>query len=212
MGKRIGIFGTSGMAREARDIAAELGMEAVLVARDAGELAAYRGKDELMLESEVARFADMPYLIGVGEGAVRRRIAARYAGQLRFGNLVHPSVTFGQGQRAHLDGRRGVIACAGVRFTCGISIGDFTIFNLNATVSHDCVIGDFVTVAPQACLLGNVEVGEGAWIGAGAVVNQGSNEVRMVIGPNTVIGSGAVVVRPCEADAVYAGVPARKIK
>ena len=52
----------------------------------------------------------------------------------------------------------------------------------------------------------------GAWIGAGALINQGNYEAKTMIGENTMIGSGAVVVGDCEANSVYAGVPARKIR
>jgi D-arabinose 1-dehydrogenase-like Zn-dependent alcohol dehydrogenase len=41
MTKRIGIFGTSGMAREASDIADALGLSVVFVARDSAELATF---------------------------------------------------------------------------------------------------------------------------------------------------------------------------
>ncbi len=211
-GKRIGIFGTSGMARETRDIADELGLSVVFVARGPEELASFGETGDAMLESDIDRFRDMPYVIGVGEGLARRKIASRFAGKIKFCNVIHPTATFGHSQREQVGHKQGIIICAGVRFTCNVLIGDFTIFNLNATVSHDCIIGDFVTVSPQSCIVGNVEVKSGAWIGAGAVINQGANESKLTIGTNTMIGSGAVVISDCDADSVYAGVPARKIK
>jgi sugar O-acyltransferase (sialic acid O-acetyltransferase NeuD family) len=212
MAKRVGIFGTSGMAREARDIAADLGLSVVFVAYNQDELAAFNESDEAILESDVGRFTDMPYVIGIGEGAVRRKVAQRFADKVGFANLIHPAATFGKGQRQQVETRQGVIVCAGARLTSNIVVGDFTIFNINSTVSHDSIIGDFVTVCPQSCVLGNVEVKSGAWIGAGAVINQGTHEAKTTIGENTMIGSGAVVVRDCEANSVYAGVPARKIR
>ncbi|RKQ58715.1 sugar O-acyltransferase (sialic acid O-acetyltransferase NeuD family) [Vogesella indigofera] len=210
--KRIGIFGTSGMARETRDIAHALGYDAVFVARSAAERAAFSDSGDVILESDVGSYKDMPYVIGVGEGALRAKIAVRHANIIRFGNLIHPSATFGCGQRQHIETRSGVIVCAGVRFTSNISVGDFTLFNLNATISHDSVIADYVTVSPNACILGNVSIGEAAWIGAGTIVNQGSNDRKVTIGKNTLIGSGAVIIADCDADSVYVGVPGRKIK
>ena len=212
MTKRIGIFGTSGMAREARDIADALGLSVVFVARDSAELAAFSEHGDSILESDTERFKDMPFVIGIGEGAIRRKIATHFVGKIKFGNLIHPTATFGRGQREPLESRQGIIICAGVRFTSNIVVGDFSIFNLNATVSHDCFMGDFVTISPQACILGNVEIKSGAWIGAGATINQGTNVSKRMIGPNTIIGSGAVVLHDCDAHSIYAGVPARKIK
>lgn len=210
--RRIGIFGTSGMARETRDIADALGYSVIFIARDAGERSAFAGAGEVVLESDLERFRDMSCVIGVGEPLIRKKIAARYAGRIDFINLIHPSATFGWRQREAVESREGVVICAGARFSSNISIGDFTLFNLNASVSHDCVIGAFATISPQACILGNVEVGDAAWIGAGAIINQGDDIARRMIGPGTAIGSGAVVLHDCEANAVYAGIPARKIK
>lgn len=212
MTKRVGIFGTSGMAMESRDVASELGYDVVFVARDQTELASCDGREEVILESEIHRHKGLGFAIGVGDGAVRRKIAAHYAGIINFINLIHPDASFGHHQRARIESKQGVIICAGVRLTSNIAVGDFTIFNLNSTVSHDSIINDFATISPQACILGNVEIGNGAWIGAGAVINQGLNGSKREIGANTVIGSGAVVVDDCEADSVYVGVPARKIR
>ncbi|HVL53748.1 MAG TPA: hypothetical protein VM344_05755 [Vitreimonas sp.] len=209
---RIGIFGTSGFAREVADVADELGYRPVFVARDQGELDGWTAADEVVLEGDVDRFGDMPFAIGVGENAARERIARRFQRRLSFPTLVHPSATFGRGQRAVAEASSGTVVCAGVRFTNNIVVGGFAIFNLNATIGHDVVVDDFVNVSPGATISGNVHLATRCWIGTGAAVNQGTAEARLVIGADTVIGSGSVVVGSCDEGAVYVGVPARRIR
>lgn len=209
---RIGIFGTSGMAREAGDIAWELGLEPVYVARDKAELDAYAFQGQIILESDIDRYQDMGYVIGIGDNGIRQHIAQRYTGRLRFTNLIHPSASFGKGQRELLEAKRGIIVCAGVRLTNNIQVGNFCIFNLNSTISHDVVIGEFVYVAPGAHITGNVHIDARAWIGTGVAINQGTETRRRYIGADTTIGSGAVVVKDCEPNAIYIGIPARRIK
>lgn len=210
--KRIGIFGSSGHAREVGDIAVELGYQPIYVAQSQVDLDKWSFPEEVILESVVNRYIDIKYSIGIGSIADRRRLAKHYVGKLRFETLIHPSVSFGQRQRAAIEGCHGVVACAGVRFTNNIQVGHFTIFNLNATISHDVIVEDFVTISPGACISGNVHLGSGSWVGAGAVINQGNNTRKLYVGANTVIGSGSVVVKDCEPDAVYVGIPARRIK
>jgi acetyltransferase-like isoleucine patch superfamily enzyme len=91
-------------------------------------------------------------------------------------------------------------------------VGAFCVFNLNATVGHDCVFEDFANVAPGATISGNVRVATRSWIGTGAAINQGSNTEKLLIGVDTTIGSGSVVVKSTDASAVYAGIPAKRIK
>ena len=71
---------------------------------------------------------------------------------------------------------------------------------------------NFANIAPGANISGNVRVAVRAWIGTGAAVNQGSNTEKLVIGADTTIGSGSVVVKSTEASAVYVGIPAKRIK
>lgn len=52
-----------------------------------------------------------------------------------------------------------------------------------------------------------VRIGEGTWIGAGAIVLPG-----VTVGEGCVIGAGAVVIGDCDAHGLYAGVPARRIR
>lgn len=210
--KRLGIFGTSGHAREVGDIAVELGYLPIYVARDKTERDVWNFPDDLILESEVDDYTDIKYAIGIGEIATRKKVALRFAGRLQFTTLIHPAATFGRCQRNALEECQGAVVFAGVRFSNNIRVGHFTLFNLNATVSHDVIVEDYVTVAPGACISGNVYLRNGCWIGARAVINQGDNIRKLLIGANTVIGSGSVVIKDCEPDAVYVGVPARRIK
>ncbi|HEX7690361.1 MAG TPA: NeuD/PglB/VioB family sugar acetyltransferase [Burkholderiaceae bacterium] len=209
---KLGIFGTSGFAREVGDIAEALGYDPIYLAADAVELAAWQFDAPAILESELASLGTIPFAVGIGENRVRERVAMRHRDRLTFPSLAHPSATFGAGQRAKVEAQRGVIVCAGVRFTNNIQVGQFSIFNLNATVGHDCRIDDFVNVSPGANISGNVHVGARAWIGTGAAINQGSNADKLRIGQDTVIGSGSVVVRSCDEQAVYVGIPAKRIK
>ena len=211
--KPIGIFGSSGFARETGDVACDLGYKPIYIVRTRAELDAWSLPMDVMLESEVQRRSrEMPFAIGIGENAIRQKVAQQFIGTVAFANLLHPSASFGQGQRDAIEAQQGVIVCAGARFTNNIRIGDFTIFNLNITVGHDVIIEDFVNVAPGTCISGNVHVGTRCWLGTGSAINQGTGESKLRIGNDTVIGSGSVVVKDCDPNAVYVGIPAKRIK
>lgn len=208
----VGIFGTSGMARETGDIAWALGLEPVYVTHVADERERWSFPGELILETDVARHAGMPFVIGIADGALRERIAKRYLGTLRFANLIHPDASLGRGQRDAIDRAQGVLVCAGARLTSNIRVGDFVIVNQNACIAHDVVVDPYVHVAPGACVAGNVHLGIRSWIGSGAVINQGSESRMRTIGADVVVGSGAVVIDDCAPNGTYVGVPARRIE
>ena len=56
-------------------------------------------------------------------------------------------------------------------------------------------------------LLKPVTIDDGAWIGAGAIINPG-----VTIGTDSVVGAGAVVTKDVPPNAVVVGVPAKVIK
>jgi acetyltransferase-like isoleucine patch superfamily enzyme len=68
-------------------------------------------------------------------------------------------------------------------------------------------MGDFAALAPGSTLSGNVFVGRGAWVGAGAVVIHGKT-----IGEHTVVGAGAVVVCDLPPLVVAFGSPAKLVR
>lgn len=210
--KKLGVFGTSGFAKEVADIADELGYEPFLIAKNEAEVVSQSTVWPIVLESDIEQTKEAVYALGIGENNIRAKIVSRYSRKLNFVNLIHPSATFGKNQLQLIKEREGVIVCAGVRFTNNIIVGNFSIFNLNVTIGHDSIVDDFVNIAPGAHISGNVWIKQGCWIGTGAVINQGSNENKLSIGSETTIGSGAVVIKDCDEYAVYVGSPARRIK
>lgn len=210
--KQIGIFGTSGFARETADVAIALGYTPVFIAKDQAEAESWSFDDAIILEAEIDRLKNLDFALGIGENRVRERLFRKYETSLRFVNLIHPSASFGARQRERMARKQGVIVCAGVRFTNNIEVGHCTIVNLNVTIGHDGIIEDFVNISPGASISGNVHLQASCWIGTGAVINQGENDCKLIIGAGTVIGSGSVVVKHCEPNAVYVGIPAKRIK
>lgn len=209
--EKIGIFGCSGFARETADIAYALNLTPVFIAESDDALSTLGPSHEGMLESQLDSLPHLPLALGIGDNRVRSKIFHRYRHRV-FSNLIHPSATFGFEQLAQLSEAQGLIICAGVRLTNNIKIGNGCILNLNTTIGHDCILEEFVNIAPSANISGNVHIKAGTWIGTNAAINQGSETNKLIIGEHTVIGSGSVVTKPCDANSVYAGVPAKKIK
>jgi sugar O-acyltransferase (sialic acid O-acetyltransferase NeuD family) len=142
--------------------------------------------------------------ISVGDPALRRRLAERCSG-LRFATIVAPTAIVDP--TAELG--EGAQICDFVMVNSLARIGRHFQANYYSHVSHDCVIGDFVTFSPRTSCLGTVHVGDGVFVGAGAVIRNGSRDRPLTIGEGAVIGMGAVVVADVPAGACVVGNPAR---
>ena len=148
------------------------------------------------------KYPDAEYVIGIGNAAVRRKVAGMLKG-VRFYTAIHPDavvssldVTIGEG----------TVIMANAVVNPGTRIGAHCIVNTAAVVEHDNKIGDYSHVSVGAKLAGTVSIGEETWVGIGAVV---SNNLRICGG--CMIGAGAVVIRSIDEPGTYAGVPARRI-
>lgn len=74
-------------------------------------------------------------------------------------------------------------------------------------VGHNCDIGPQVFIGPHACLNGSVKIWDGAWISGHAVIRD-----RITIGPNAIVGLGAVVTIDVPPNETVVGIPAVPIK
>jgi len=143
---------------------------------------------------------DVEYVVGVGDPRVRQRIDQMSARQAAV--LVHPSASVGP----DVVLGPGTVLTAGSRVTNHVRTGRHVHLNLNATASHDSVLGDYVTLNPGASVAGGVLLGDGVTIGMGAVVTQ-----QRRVGAWATVGAGAVVVRDLPGGVTAVGVPARPL-
>ena len=150
---------------------------------------------------EYVKTHEVTAILGHGNNSRRKSILPHLEGLgVKLGTAVHPSAIISPG--VEIGG--GTTVSAGTVLVTGAKIGKAVIINTAATVDHDCVIGDFVQIAPGAHLAGRVKVESEAFVGIGAVVIQ-----NLTIGRASVIGAGAAVVRDVPPESLVIGVPAR---
>ena len=195
----ISLLGAGGYARVILDmlLACELPVNGLYDDHCVGERYGYPVRGKLLGTNGMAGH----FLIAVGDNATRKKIALRY--ELSFTTLSDPSAILSPTVRLG----KGTVVMAGTVVNAGTVIGEHAIINTSASVDHDCVIEDFVHIAPNSTLCGNVTVGEGTLFGAGAVAIPG-----VKIDKNCIGGAGAVVVNDIPAGTTVVGNPARTIK
>lgn len=208
-----GVYGASGFGREVMPLArAQLTTKAI--PQDRLVFIDDQPCSELLNGHRVVSYADflaMPasdkhVVIAIASSVVRETLATRLKqdGVLSWSVtasnvVVMDNVILGQGS----------ILSPFVTLTSNIRIGREFHANIYSYVAHDCVIGDFVTLAPSAKCNGNVVIEDHAYIGTGAILKQGRPDTPLVIGRGAVVGMGAVVTKSVPPNVTVVGNPAR---
>jgi serine acetyltransferase len=84
--------------------------------------------------------------------------------------------------------------------------------NLDCTVGHDVVMGDYTTLAPGVHVSGCVRFGQRAYVGTGATIINGTQDAPLIIGDDAVIGAGACVTKSVPTGLTVVGVPAKPLQ
>jgi len=141
-------------------------------------------------------------VLGFGRNAFRKEVAKRYPSS-HWATVVHPAAVVHDS--AVLG--EGTVVFGGAILQPDSRIGCHSILNTSSSVDHDCILGDFVHIAPGTHLAGGVSLGSGVFMGIGTAVIPG-----IKVGPGSEVGAGATVVNDVPANVRVMGTPARLVK
>lgn len=144
--------------------------------------------------------------IAIGSPRIKRAILNNINNPLiEYPTLIHPSVIIGDKDYVKIG--KGCIICTYTVITCDVEIDDFVILNLACTLGHDTIVREHCAFMPTCNISGECVIEEGVYCGTGVkIINQTS------IGAETIVGAGAVVVKPLPAKCTAVGAPAKPIK
>lgn len=215
MTRLIGVYGASGFGREVMPVArvqyARDDVRLVFIDDNVAEPGTQiNGHDILTWRAFVEQAENNGAVtVAIADAAVRERLIDRCAEagvascDVRAANVVSgDNVSIGEG----------AILQPFVALTADLRIGRGFHANIYSYVAHDCIIGDFVTFAPGVKCNGNVHIGDGAYIGTGAILRQGTPDKPLMIGAGATIGMGAVVTKDVPPGVTVVGNPARPLE
>jgi sugar O-acyltransferase (sialic acid O-acetyltransferase NeuD family) len=153
------------------------------------------------------KFADLACYIAVGDPQSRRQLAEK---------VIRAGGCFPRLHDRHLfpDVSIGADTVVAAQSDVGpkTTIGDHVLIMPMCWVAHDVAIADYVTLAASCSISGHVVIEEGAYLGAGVTVVNGSPERPLVIGAGVKVWAGAVVTKSIPAKTSVAGNPARPLR
>jgi sugar O-acyltransferase (sialic acid O-acetyltransferase NeuD family) len=214
--KRFAIYGANGcgrgvmpLVRQQLQVDLSTGMADLVFVDDQPSASFINGQRVLTYADWLSEPASSRHInVAIANGHVRQRLVQRCAENgVQFYEARAENVV----QLDDVELGVGAALCPFVTLTSNIRIGQHFHANLYSYVEHDCVIGDFVTFAPGVMCNGNVHIEDYVYIGAGAVIKQGSPSSPLVIGRGAIVGMGAVVTKNVPPGVTVVGSPARPL-
>ncbi len=115
-------------------------------------------------------------VVAIGDNNTRRKVVRNLEKQWKeeglpnkFGVAIHPGAIVSP--TAQIG--EGTVIMAGAVIQPGAVIGKHCIINTCSSVDHDCILSDFVHIAPGAHLCGGIRVKEGGFVGTGVCLAPG---------------------------------------
>jgi len=149
--------------------------------------------------------SDKRFTLGVGGSYLRYKLHLKFqSAGLIFSSTISPFAHVGNYE---VEICEGVNLMTGSVLTNSIHVGKGSLINLNCTVGHDTIIGEFVEISPGVHISGNCKIGSFTSIGTNAAVLP-----KLRIGSNSIIGAGTVVTKDVPDNVLVVGVPGKIVK
>ncbi len=213
-----GILGADGFSREVMPVAREMvynlygreGNELVFVEKDPVEVKELNGHKVVGEDEFINCSADEKYFnIAIADYNIREKVSIKFATtRIKPFNIIASNTVIYDNNEIG----EGAILFPFTTITSNAKIGKFFHANIYSYVAHDCIIGNYVTFAPNVHCNGRVVVEDYAYIGTGVVIKQGVQDKPIVIGKGAVVGMGAVVTKSVAPYTTVVGIPAKPIK
>ena len=153
----------------------------------------------------LSKFDETQYevIVAIANPSERFNMVDRLPKKTKYFTFIHKSV---QILDKSIKIGSGSIICAGCILTTNIKIGNHCHLNLQTTIGHDCVIGDYFTTAPGAKISGNCNIGSRVYVGTNSSIREKIN-----ICDNVIIGLNSGVVKNIFEFGTYVGNPCKKL-
>ena len=201
------IIGAGGHGRVVADCAQQLNIyQSIVFLDDSFITSKHSGEWPIVgsLSDIPEHFETSDFIVAIGNNHLRGKILTQLKSKgANIISLIHPTAVISP--KTSIG--KGVIVCANASVNIGCQIGDGCIINTGATVDHDCELQSYIHVSPGVNIAGGVKVANFSWLGIGSTVIE-----CISIAKNTQIGAGAVVIQPTQANSLYLGVPAKRIR
>lgn len=202
------IFGTGGFGREALSCFVDFCKSKQT---DYSEHATFIVDDEYYIEDNlmgipIIKRSDFKsgsgeVVIAIGDPMIRSKVVMSLPRETKYAKLIHPSAVISDWAEIG----DGCIVCAGTIITTQIKIGQHAHLNLNSTIGHDCIIGDFFTSSPGVHISGECTIGSNVFIGTNTALRE-----KLQICDNVLIGMASNVLKSILEPGVYIGNPTKK--
>jgi sugar O-acyltransferase (sialic acid O-acetyltransferase NeuD family) len=144
-------------------------------------------------------------LIAIGDQNIRKKIVDELPKDTEYYTYIDKRAYILDKPTIYIG--KGSIITAGSILTTNIRIGEFNHINLNTTIGHDVIIGNYITTTPGVHISGETNIGNNCYFGCNSTVRNKIN-----ICDNVTIGMNSLVNKDIKEPGIYVGIPIQKIK
>lgn len=157
----------------------------------------------------ISKNRKLSFYLSIADPQLRKRIylyLKKNNKELKFNNFIHSSSIIND-KKNIIKNNEGTLVGPNCLVEQDVKIGKCNILNSYVSLFHKSEVGNFCTLAPYSCCLGESKIGDCVLFGAYSSINP-----RKKINKNVILGSHTNVVKNISAPGIYIGNPAHKLK